>query len=54
MEKTELLTLLSRVRDGALSPEDAAGLLERPAFEDLGYAKVDHHRAARQGAAEVI
>ena len=36
MEQKQLLELLSRVRDGALSPADAAGLLERPAFEDLG------------------
>ena len=40
MEKTELLTLLSRVRDGALSPEDAAGLLERPAFDWLRECQV--------------
>ena len=37
-----------------MPPEEAAGLLARSGFEDLGYARVDHSRARRQGAAEVI
>ena len=50
----ELMELLRRVRDGAVSPEDAALALRKSPFEDLGYAKVDLHRGIRQGAAEVI
>ena len=54
MNEKELLELLEKVKNGTTSPEDAVQLLDRPAYEDLGYAKVDHHRAKRQGAAEVI
>ncbi|MCD7929276.1 MAG: 1-(5-phosphoribosyl)-5-amino-4-imidazole-carboxylate carboxylase, partial [Clostridiales bacterium] len=53
-EKQDLLALLRRVESGACSPEDALLRLKQAPFEDLGYAKVDHHRALRQGAAEVI
>ena len=54
MQDKQLLSLLEDVRSGALSPEEAARRLDRRSYEDLGYAKVDHHRAARQGAAEVV
>ena len=54
MEQTELLALLEAVRAGRTAPAEAARLLTAPAYEDLGYARVDHHRAVRQGAAEVI
>ena len=48
MERTERIALLEQVRSGALSPAEAEALLAPPAFEDLGYAKVDHHRADRK------
>ena len=55
MERKELLALLDAVRAGDIIPEEAARQLERlPSFEDLGYARVDHHRSLRQGTAEVI
>jgi len=54
MEKLETLELLRQVRDGSLTPEDAVYKLKTKPFEDLGYAKVDHHRALRQGTTEVI
>lgn len=54
MNEKELLELLEKVKSGDTAPETAAKLLGQTAYEDLGYAKVDHHRAARQGAAEVI
>ena len=54
MEEKQLLALLEQVRAGATAPAEAARLLSAPAFEDLGYARVDHHRASRQGAAEVV
>ena len=54
MKEQDMRALLEKVRSGEVSPADAAGQLRQSAYEDLGYAKVDHHRAARQGAAEVI
>ena len=42
------------VKGGALSPEKAVERLEHLPFEDLGFAKVDHHRSLRQGFAEVV
>lgn len=46
--------LLEDVRDGKISPEEASVELKKEPFEDLGYAKVDHHRTLRQGVTEVI
>ena len=54
MEQQALLDLLSRVADGTVSTEDAFLQLKTAPFEDLGFAKPDHHRSLRQGAAEVI
>ncbi len=45
---------LEAVRAGTMSVDDAVLQLKKAPFEDLGYAKVDLHRALRQGAAEVI
>ncbi|AGI47276.1 NCAIR mutase (PurE)-related protein [Thermoplasmatales archaeon BRNA1] len=46
--------LLEAVRDGNISPEDAAVRLRAAPFIDLGYAKADSHRAIRQGSTEVV
>ncbi|MBR6114964.1 MAG: nickel pincer cofactor biosynthesis protein LarB [Oscillospiraceae bacterium] len=46
--------ILERLRDGGLTVDQALLELKLVPFEDLGYAKVDHHRALRQGTAEVI
>jgi NCAIR mutase (PurE)-related protein len=54
MSPERVLELLERVRSGALKPEAALRELETLPFADLGYAKVDHHRALRQGLPEVI
>ena len=54
MKERELHQLLDLVRLGALPPERAVARLKHLPFEDLGFAKVDHHRALRQGYAEVI
>ena len=54
MEQKEMREMLGRVADGTLSPDDAVLRLREAPFEDLGYAKIDHHRAIRQGVAEVI
>ena len=54
MNKQETLRLLDQVAAGALSPQDALLKMKMMPFEDIGFAKVDHHRALRQGIAEVI
>ncbi len=54
MQQTRLKELLSQVADGSVSVEEAVLRLKMEPFEDLGFAKLDHHRKVRQGAAEVI
>jgi hypothetical protein len=54
MNERELQKLLESVRSGDLAPAGALERLKHLPFEDLGFAKVDHHRALRQGYAEVI
>ena len=54
MNRLELLKILERVKSGELSPEGGVERLKHLPFEDLGFAKVDHHRALRQGFAEVV
>ena len=54
MNERDLHQLLDLVRLGALPPERAVSRLKNLPFEDLDFAKVDHHRALRQGYAEVI
>jgi NCAIR mutase (PurE)-related protein len=49
-----LRKLFEQVRKKRLSPDDAVERLRHLPFEDLGFAKVDHHRAVRQGMPEVI
>ena len=54
MDQTQTKQLLQQVRDGRISVDDAVLRLKSAPFEDIDFAKVDHHRALRQGAAEVI
>jgi len=54
MNQTELLKILELVQAGQLAPPQAVERLKHLPFEDLGFAKVDHHRALRQGFAEVV
>jgi NCAIR mutase (PurE)-related protein len=49
-----LLLLLERVRSGALEPARALDELATLPFEDVSFARVDQHRALRQGLPEVI
>ena len=58
MNASQLKTLLEQVATGQVPAADAerlvaAAMRERP-FEDLGFARVDHHRALRQGFPEVV
>jgi pyridinium-3,5-biscarboxylic acid mononucleotide synthase len=46
--------LLKEVQAGRLSPAQALERLRHLPFEDLGFARVDHHRALRQGFPEVV
>ena len=54
MDVKRLRELLAQVSVGAVSADDALDLLRTLPFEDLGFAKVDHHRALRTGFPEVI
>src|SRR5213080_3454801 len=54
MNQSELLKILESVKAGELAPGKAIERLKHLPFEDLGFAKVDHHRALRQGMPEVI
>ena len=58
MNRHELRVLLERVQTGELTPEAAHDLvlqfLRQAPYEDLGFARVDHHRRTRQGFPEVV
>ena len=54
MDTADLHKLLADVRDGRLTPEKAMGRLRHMPFEDLGFAKLDHHRSLRCGFPEVV
>ena len=54
MTENEIRNLLEQVRAGQVSAQAALERLRRLPFEDLGFAKIDHHRSLRQGFAEVI
>ena len=54
MDRLRLESLLNEVREGRTAVGEALGRLRDLPFEDLGFAKVDHHRALRTGMPEVI
>jgi NCAIR mutase (PurE)-related protein len=54
MDEPALRRLLDQVRSGVVSPDDGVRQLRRLPYADLGYARVDHHRALRQGLPEAI
>jgi NCAIR mutase (PurE)-related protein len=54
MTKSSLLELLAEVQLGTLTPEQASARLATLPFEDLEFAKIDHHRTLRTGLPEVI
>ncbi len=54
MDRERLQELLEQVRSGEVAPEEAVQQLRALPFEDLGFAKVDHHRALRRGFPEVV
>jgi NCAIR mutase (PurE)-related protein len=54
MNAEQIKKLFQEVKRGKLSPDEAVQRLQHLPFEDLGFAKVDHHRAVRVGMPEVI
>ena len=54
MDQRAIKELLERVAQGSLPVDEALLRLKAEPFEDLGFAKLDHHRGLRQGVAEVI
>ncbi len=54
MDEAALQRLLADVRSGEVHPDDAVAELRRLPFVDLGFARVDHHRALRQGLPEAV
>jgi NCAIR mutase (PurE)-related protein len=58
MTRLQLRELIEQVRSGAIKPEAAEDrllqFLRQSPFEDLGFARVDHHRSLRQGFPEVV
>jgi NCAIR mutase (PurE)-related protein len=54
MEKQKIIKLLKDIRKGRISIDEAFAKLRRLPYEDLGFAKVDHHRSIRSGLPEVV
>jgi pyridinium-3,5-biscarboxylic acid mononucleotide synthase len=54
MNRQNLIALLEAVHQGRLTPKEGVKRLEHLPFEDLGFARVDHHRILRQGFPEVV
>lgn len=54
MDSEKIRNLLTRVREGSTSVDDAVQSLRGLPFEDLGFATIDHHRMLRKGFPEVI
>lgn len=54
MDAKKLKDLLHSVQKGTTTTEEALKTIKKLPFEDLGYAKVDHHRSIRTGVPEVI
>lgn len=54
MNPERLKQLLRKLRDGQLSPEEAFGQIKTLPYEDIDFARIDHHRPIRTGIPEVI
>lgn len=54
MDERQLLKLFRELRRGRVSPERAVEAVRHMPFQDLGFAKIDMHRALRKGFPEVI
>jgi len=54
MDEEALRQLLSAVRDGMVGVDDGLARLRALPYEDLGFARIDTHRAVRTGFAETV
>jgi len=54
MNRNDIRRLLEEVAAGSVTADDGLRRLEHLPFEDIGFARVDHHRALRQGFPEVV
>jgi NCAIR mutase (PurE)-related protein len=54
MDEGRIVELLQGLQAGEVSADDVVAELRRLPWADLGFARVDHHRALRQGLAEVV
>ncbi|MGE5308885.1 MAG: nickel pincer cofactor biosynthesis protein LarB [Deltaproteobacteria bacterium] len=54
MEKQKIISVLRQVKAKKITPEAAFQRLRNLPYEDMGFAKVDHHRAIRTGFPEVV
>lgn len=54
MEKKKMIELLSQVRQRTISVDDAFEKLRHLPYEDLGFARIDHHRVIRSGMPEIV
>lgn len=50
----ETLQFLQGIKDGSISLEEGSEILKNLPYEDIGFAKLDHHRSVRNGFMEVI
>ncbi len=54
MNRAQLETLLTDIAAGAVTPQEGIEQLRFLPYEDIGFARIDHHRSLRQGVPEVI
>jgi pyridinium-3,5-biscarboxylic acid mononucleotide synthase len=54
MDTIHLKALIENIKNGTIGTDEAMELLKRLPFEDIGFARIDHHRCIRNGAPEVI
>jgi len=54
MDERDIRNFLEAVRRGTVGIDEAVGRLRQLPYDDIGFAKIDHHRALRQGFPEVI
>jgi NCAIR mutase (PurE)-related protein len=54
MDETNLKNLIENIQHGRIGTDAAMDILKRLPFEDIGFARIDHHRHLRNGAPEVI
>jgi NCAIR mutase (PurE)-related protein len=52
--KSQIEDILRKVQEGKLSPKEALRLLKDYPYQDLNFAKIDHHRELRKGFPEII